>query len=174
MKLLSNNLKKAGYFNSVLIIVAIVLRILSLGNLPIFVTIDSIICIAALVFGLFYSLNGYKKDAAKYYKGFMYLYFVSCIFSFLVPIFRDKDVLTMISNAIVLVAAFILAFVKDLGEKKSTYLSLTVLLFSVIKFFYKITNNITFSAKFGNLILAIILCVFVAAKYADKEARGAK
>lgn len=34
-----------------------------------------------LVFGFIYAFNGYKKDAAKYYKMFMYTYAINSIFA---------------------------------------------------------------------------------------------
>ena len=109
MKLINDNLKKAGYFNTVLIMIAIILRIVSLGGLPLHVLFDSVLCIIALIFGLFYSLNGYKKDAAKYYKMFMYLYFASSVLSFLAPLLKEeKNVLFICINAIIVVLVFIL------------------------------------------------------------------
>ena len=173
MKLLSDNLKKAGYFNAALIIVAILFRLYFITVFPIATKIDSIICIAALIFGLFYSLSGYKKDAAKYYKAFMYLYLISSIFSLVASC--DGNVLSIIANVIILVSAFILSFVKDLGEKKSDGLALVILAISIFKLCIVTTKTIPhISVAFANLMLACILCVFVAAKYADKKSRGAK
>ena len=73
-----------------------------------------------------------------------------------------------------------LAIVKNLGEKKSNYLALLVLALSIFKLIFDVAiiglsmglPNI--SAGFSNIMLACILCVFVAAKYADKKSRGAK
>ena len=77
MKLINENLKKVGYVNAVLIIVAIVLRAIIIPTAPTLIKIDAIACILALISGLVYCLNGYKKDVAKYYKAFMILYLVS-------------------------------------------------------------------------------------------------
>ena len=178
MKLINDNLKKAGYFNAALIVIAIIMKLVTFFNVPTLVKIDSVLCVAALVFGLFYSLNGYKKDAAKYYKGFMYLYFASNIISLLVPLlapmFEKVNYFIVSINAIILILAFILTFIKDLGVNKSTILSMLILLLNVIKLFYNVANKTTIQAGFSNLILACILCVFVSAKYADKASRGAK
>ena len=173
-KLINSNLKTVGYINAVLIIVAIVLRIVSLGGLPLHVLFDSVLCIIALIFGLFYSLNGYKKDAAKYYKMFMYLYFASSVLSFLAPLLKEKNVLFICINAIIVVLVFILAFIKDLGVNKSTCLSLMVLILNVIKLFFDVAEKVTIPSGFANFVLACVLCVFVSAKYADKASRGAK
>ena len=173
MKLINDNLKKTGIFNSIFIVIAIVFRLYFISVFPIATKIDSIICIVALIFGLFYCLSGYKKDAAKYYKAFMYLYLFSCIFSLVASC--DGSVLSIIANVLILVSAFILAFVKDLGEKKSNGLALAILGVSIIKLCLVITKTIPhISVAFANLMLTCILCVFVSAKYADKTSRGAK
>ena len=178
MKFINDNLKKAGYFNATLIIVSIIVKLITIKEVPTLVKIDSTLCIIALVFGLFYSLSGYKKDAAKYYKVFMYLYFVSNILSLasqlIAPMFGKKDFFVVSINAIVLILVFVLTFIKDLGVNKSTNISLIILLLSVIKLFYDVANKTTIPSEFVNLILACILCVFVSAKYKDKESRGVK
>lgn len=176
MKIINDNLKKAGYFNIALIVIAIVLRLIIINTVPTIVKIDSIICIAALIFGLFYALSGYKKDGAKYYKAFISLYFVSSIVSLITsiiaPTSESINIYILFINIVVIVLLFILAFVKDVGISKSTNISLLILLVNIIKMFY--TNKLTYQGGFANLILACILCVFVSAKYRDKESRGTK
>ena len=177
MKFINDNLKKAGYFNAALIIVAIVFRLYFIGIFPTAIKIDSIICTIALIFGLFYSFNGYKKDAAKYYKAFMYLYLFSSLFSFIASISGDKtNIIIVITNVVILLSAAALAFAKDLGESKSNTLSLVILALNIVKMFVVISTtgvSLAVTLHFSNLVLACILCVFVSAKYADKQSRGA-
>ena len=176
MKIINENLKKAGYVNTVLILIAIVLRIIGIFKAPALVVIDSIICIAALVFGLIYALNGYKKGVAKYYKIFMYLLVLSSLLA-LSTLTVEFDVLTFICDIIVLACVLILALTKDLGEYKSNCCSILILSANLVKCFYtflKTTDIVLTSAGFANLVLACILCVFVSAKYTDKESRGSK
>lgn len=184
MKLINNNLKTVGYINVVLIVIAIILRLIAITVVPTIIKIDAILCIAALACGLIYALNGYKKDAAKYYKTFMYLYLISSVLSLgtslslAIADLGNFGILMIISNIIITISIFVLAFVKDFGEKKSNILSLLVLSLNILKLLSDISiKGITtpiISAGFGNLILACILCVFVSAKYADKASRGAK
>ena len=181
MKLINDNLKKAGYFNAVLIVIALVLRLATFVSIPTLGKIESIICIVALIYGLIYSLNGYKKDASKYYKIFMYLYLLSTVITLILTFFvainelRKYGVLVIIANVIILMSLAILAFAKDLGEKKSNGLALAVLAISIFKLCFVSTKTIShISIAFDNLMLACILCVFVSAKYADKASRGAK
>lgn len=177
MKVVNDNLKKAGYLNAVLIVIAIVLRLVSIGSVPTVVQIDSALCIIALIFGLFYSLSGYKKDSAKYYRAFMYLYLVSSIVSLLAPLLVTSNTFITVINAIIVILVLVLAFAKDIGVDNSTYFSLLILLLNLVKLFYSFTGVAEFSkmaSNFANLILACILCIFVSAKYKDKESRGSK
>lgn len=180
MKLVNKNLKKVGYFNALLIVVAIIFRLYYIGTFSPIVTVDSAVCTIALIFGLFYSLNGYKKAAAKYYKGFMYLYFVSSALSFGSTLYIGSMSLTasglviILCNLAILLLAFILSFIKDFGEKKSNSISLTILILNTIKLVLVLnTTTSNISIGFANLMLACILCVFVSAKYIEKESRGA-
>lgn len=178
MKLINNNLKKAGYFNSLLILICIVLNIINIFNVPIYIKIDSIVCIIALIFGLFYSLNGYIKNAAKYYKAFIFMFLISSVFSFIASISGgDNNYLIVASNVAILLSIVILAFVKDLGEKKSNSFAITILLLNAVKICAVIiTKSLSLAVRIhlSNFVLACILCVFVSAKYKDKESRGAK
>ena len=176
MKLINDNLKKAGYFNAFLTVIAIVLRIFQIVSAPIYVKIEAVICIIALVFGLFYSLNGYKKDAAKYYKAFIYLYLISSLFALIGPILGERNILMIISRALVFIAVFVLAFIKDIGENKSSKLALAIFVINVATLCYGVTSKaIPFIVMhLGNVALSCILCVFISAKYTDKASRGAK
>lgn len=174
MKFINENLKKAGYFNAVLIVLAIVLRLRLSAEAAIIIKIDSIVTVIALVFGLIYALNGYKKESAKYYKGFMCLYLISSAVSILSPALAplpgaSNNVLTVI-NGIIFVLIAILAFVKDLGVNKSTTIAASILLLNVVKLF--LSNKISIHGIFANFVLACVMCVFVTAKYRDKESRG--
>ena len=180
MKLINDNLKKTGYFNAVLIVIALVLRLVTFVSIPTLGKIESIICIVALLYGLIYSLNGYKKDASKYYKTFMYLYLLSTVITLILTFFvainelRKYGILVIIANVVILLSLTILAFAKDLGEKKSNGLALVILGASIFKLCI-VTKTISYiSIAFDNLMLACILCVFVSAKYTEKTSRGAK
>ena len=186
MKLINENFKKAGYFNTALIIIAIVLRLISFVNSRAITKIDCIVCIGALVYGLIYALNGYKKDAAKYYKTFMYLYLLSNTISFIIALtsaiseIGNLGVLMIVVNGIILLSVCSLTFIEDIGESKSNIFALSILLLNILKLVIDIAiigTTITTphtSAWFANIVLACVLCVFVSAKYADKASRGSK
>ena len=176
MKFVNKHLKEAGYFNTALIAIAIILRIINFPSDQVLTKIDSIVCIAALIFGLVYSFNGYKKDAAKYYKIFMYLYLLSSLVA-VSTYFEGTKLIIFISNIIVSICLFVLAFAKDIGKEKSNFCALLTLALSLAKLLFALqgpTNMAGISAEFASVALACVLCVFVSAKYKDKEARGSK
>lgn len=184
MKDIDSILKKLGYFNSILLVIAIVLKVITIIKVPLIIKIDSAFCIIALIFGLMYSLKGYKKDNAKYYKSFMLMYFVSSAISFIsslmlaVSDLGKLGIVMIISNLIILISVLVLALIKNFGENKSLILAILIFLINVFKLFFDIAikgmNTSIFSAGFANLILACILCAFVIAKYLDKASRGTK
>ena len=84
MNFIAKNLKQAGVFNTILIVVTIALQIYltcTAINMSLFNYFNDLIVIAALVHGLFYAFYGYKKNAASYYKAFMYLALITFISS---------------------------------------------------------------------------------------------
>ena len=183
MKLINDNLKKAGYFNAVLIAIAIVLRLINFKDISLYAKIDAAVCVISLLFGLLYSINGYSKDVAKDYKMFMLFYAISAMVSIIVPVLDLLNVgigslkfVSVAIDAITTTCAFMLAFGKDLGYEKSIKYVTLALSVSIIKLLLNIvkldfTHSIPSSA---HLIQAIIAYVFVSAKYKDKEARGTK
>ena len=182
MKLLSNNLKKAGYFNAILIVIAIVFRLFAFSSGVVY-KVDTVICILALIAGLIYSLMGYTKAVANYYKVFMLLYAINSAESIIPPVVgalnAGKTVVLLFAlvPAIIMICALILAFAKDLGKEKSTTLSWIILAVSIAKVVLEFClpdgiHHLT--ATIAYLIQAIIAFVFVAAKYADKKSRGTK
>ena len=180
MKLINDNLKKTGIFNSVLIVAAIILRVINIANSPIPMMIDSAVCVLALVFGFLYFLNGYKKEAAKYYKIFMCLYAVGSLISFAAPLISfglGNYNLENVINFTVFVCACLLAFVSDFGKNNSNTTICIVLVLTGIKLINDLLNgtivNVHF-ASFSNFVQAVIACTLVSHKYIDKESRGAK
>lgn len=184
MNIISENLKTTGIINAALIVLTIILRLISFFEMSALIKIDVIVCIISLIFGLLYSLFGYKKDVAKYYKTFMILYVLSSLISVLVPIIDTINGNITITNIafaifgiIILICACMLAFGKDLGKGKSTNLFLIVLSICTIKILWNlvIESPLAYSsASFAYLIQAFIVCVLVTGKYKDKQARGSK
>lgn len=187
-------LKNAGVITIYAILVAVILRVsLYTTATTVVAQVQSVVCIVALTFGVFYAVKGYKKNGAKNYKGFMILYFFNNLLSIAAPLsieistdtFRLVSAVTLAGNIIITICALILALGKDLGKKRSLALSYTILGTNLIKLITVILDleknpNITDTkslayaiiAYVSNLLLAAILVIFVDGKYIDKEARS--
>ena len=183
MKLINDNLKKTGIVNSILIVIALVLRVKNIGKMSGIAIVDAIVCAAGLVFGLLYCLNGYKKDVAKYYKGFMYLYVLDSIISFVAILtlfgFDSTNGINYVHaiHITILICACLLAFVKDFGEQNSKTAAFIILVLNGIKLFNDILSGALAKVDYASLAIfvqAIIVYVLVSHKYADKASRGAK
>ena len=176
--------KAAAAFNSVLIGAALVLGVIALFNVVnIWFGIALAALMLALVSGFVYTIGGYKKASAVYYKIFMILFAVSIFFDLI------GDLITTISMRlgsytsdvillIILIGAVILAFGKDLGKKTSVYITYAMLAVQIINSVRLIVlHHLTFSSTVKPIMSVVVVCIacmFVAFKYADKTARGTK
>ena len=181
MKLINDNLKKTSIFNSILIVIALVLRVMNVWKMSGIAIVDTVVCVLCLLFGLLYCLNGYKKDVAKYYKYFMYLFVLDCIISFATIFvlfglkqFNQIGFIHGVHIAI-LICACLLAFVKDFGEHNSKTAACIILVLNSITLFNDLINGLLVTVNYGSLaffIQSIIVYVLVSQKYADKASRG--
>ena len=185
MDFIRKNLKAIGIVNSIAIVVCIALRLASLSQAStLLAKIDLFACVIALTFGLFYSLSGYKKDSAIYFKAFVYLYAATSILSFATAIISlmvdgsfvfDLNTAKIIIHAIVTICISILAIGLDLGKKKSLQLTYAILLLNIVKLIISLVSKTQFaiiSSDVSNVLLTCTLLVFVCAKYVDKQSRG--
>ena len=178
-------LKKAGIVNGILIVATVICKLFLFSSATMMTKIDSVVCMVALIFGLFYSLSGYKKDSAKYYKVFMILYVVSSIFSLVVGIYSNIksdstvsgiNIFATLCSIAIIVCACILVVGKDMGEQKSIHLSCVILVAGLVKMIIALYSKSldVITSEVSNLVLAIIVVAFVSAKYLDKASRGTK
>lgn len=181
---MNSSKKTISYITILLVVVATVLAgiWLFIGNGKPLNIICRIVSLIAMVPSFIYACNGYKKDVAVYYKAFMSLYALSAAIMFATDL---KDTLSAGSSyfstiicAIVLIDYLILAFAKDFGKQKSlavAYCVLAAQLISFIRMLIKFSSipGIVISACL-NLIVSVVACLFVYAKYQDKAERGAK
>lgn len=186
MNFVIKNIKKVGVFNSILLAIAFILSIyrIAISQFDLLRFVFDLLCIAAIISAFSYAIKGYKKDASKFYKAFFLLYalytLTSVISSFNATF--SSDFLKVYTNEIILsfvaINALVLAFVKDLGKKKSTGFVCALLVLQLISsiriFIIYSDNTLLLTTYFSRIVLACIAFIFVAAKYADKEARGVK
>ena len=187
MNFTEKNLKKITVFNSIALLVALILRVSQFEKATTAIhRTEYAICIVALMFGVFYSVKDYKKKSAHNYTLFMILYFVSSVLTLISECYDmilnnlfalNINLFKIVCCLIISICICVLAFGLDLGKAKSTKLSYSVLIFGIIKIVLDLFSNdllTTIIPSISNLALSLILFVFVKAKYLDKESRGAK
>ena len=177
MNNLREHLKSAGVVNTVLIADIFICQIVQLCMpCPLFEKLKTVCFMATLVFGLFYAFSGYKKNAAKFYKTFMICYAVSVLMSAVNAISRGSGHMISIGiSCITLCAVFLLAFAKDLGRERSKFTGYFILVLSIVNIIVTAVDIGGFPAIIGAIeetALAAIACVFISAKFADKNKRG--
>lgn len=180
MNFITKNLKQAGIFNTALIAVGVVYDVSRLFNANgLYLIICLVFKILAYCFALNYAFRGYKKDAARSYKHFLYAYGLSILVGVISSSVDGAASMKSTIFAIIrLVCVAILAYGKDLGKTKSYALAGITFISSITGFIGYLVNYeisfVSFVLRLCGYILPAVLCIFVAAKYADKEARGAK
>lgn len=184
MNFINKNLEKVGIVNILLIIVVFILKISQIGDASNLMAIDSILCLVALASGVLYTVYGYKKSSAEYYKIFMLFFCLSALISFLTSVnitFTrttlgvNVGTISLVASFIITICAYLLAFGKNLGVKKSINLGFVIIGLNLFKFVSGLgATKPIIVAGLANLVLSFITLIFVSAKYADKASRGAK
>ena len=180
--------------NSILIVAAFAasMYVIFMEQAPMFQRIYSAMDLIILGFGFFYFLNGYKKDAAVFYKYYTLL-FAFRIFLSIISVEALFDAtgvggfsLKILTALLPYTPVLILALVKDLGKKKSLALSGSVFAWYLLCFVVTIVaaagntfDSVLVLLKAMSIIKSATMFVFAAlllvmtiAKYQDKDARG--
>ena len=175
--------KVISFITILLVAIATVLGILLLsGSKDFWASIIWGIGVIAMIPSFIYACNGYKKDVAVYYKAFMGLYTLSALITFIADIVntiaKGTPFVSTIICVVVLINYLILTFAKDFGKQKSMITAFCILGAQLIRFARMLihynNDNVIFLSASLNLIVAIVACLFVYAKYQDKTERGAK
>ena len=184
MNFITKNLKQAGIFNATLIVITLILQVYQMCSMSVRLSvhfINNISIVIALISGLIYAFYGYKKEAAKYYKAFMFLTLFAFVFSFISYLQRSYLIIPACLAFIRLIPLALLAFKKDFGKKNSVICAYMVFVLTIITvlvgpFVYVDVNYslMLIALSLNNILLTAIIIIFVEAKYADKEARGTK
>lgn len=138
--------------------------------------------LAMLVVGTLYLIKGYTKQAAAYYKLFLILNVAVCVLTIFVDLFFYRVTAWMIAISILnvckIILLLLLAFGKDLGEKKTWALFYILLAADGMKLIFAIVNmiNIGFDFSFAGYVTALIsdgtIGLAIRGKYDNKKSRG--
>ena len=142
------------------------------------------VILSMLIMGAIYIIKGYSKQAAVFYKAFMFLHVGVCALSIIVNLFfytvTPIMIVICILYAIKAIDLLILVFWKDLGNKKTWILFYVILGLDIASLILAIINmlNVGFDFSFTGYVTALIadgtIGLSVKGKYENKEARGSK
>lgn len=134
--------------------------------------------ILALSLGFVYLIMNYRKDAATYYKAFMWLVVISeMIESVSILSSYTPTVADIFKNNINLVLFTLIAGAKNYGKNNSKLLAIVLVIFNVYAIIDITTMNgiagFAIMDRIGQLIIAIATSAMIYGKYLDKELRKA-
>lgn len=143
-----------------------------------------LVILAMLIVGVLYLVKGYTKRAAVYYKLFLILNVAVCVLTIFIDIcFYQVNVwmiIISVLNACKIILLLLMAFGKDLGEKKTWTIFYMLLTADGIKLILAIINMVTigFDFSFAGYVTALIsdgtIGLAVRGKYENKKMRGSK
>ena len=166
--------------NLLFIVAGIVLCVIGIASPDASATriIMRIAAIVCLIFAAFYILNGYTKNAAKYYKVYGALLAIKHLTGILSGSIESGTPFGIMILSLSLVIVLVLLLSENLGKTKSfilcglnVILGVGLLLYSVIK------GNIPTILIMSNIVNIDLACLFgimTFAKYLDKAERGTK
>ena len=135
-----------------------------------------------LLTGVLYLVHGYKKNAAVYYKAFIILMVLVTLIDLITNmVCNAMNVLLIIRCAlfaIKIILLLLLAFGKDLGQKKSWYILYVIVALDiagiVVMFIVISGTGFDFSliGAIAALVADVTLGIAIHGKYADKASRG--
>ena len=142
------------------------------------------VILSMLIMGAVYIIKDYSKQAAVFYKAFLFLHVGVCVLSIIVNLCFYK--ITSLMIIICVLYAFkaidllILVFWKDLGEKRTWILFYVILGLDIAALILAVINmvNIGFDFSFTGYVTALIadgtIGLSVKGKYENKASRGSK
>ncbi len=152
-------------------------RLSSISNVVLMIVI-----LIMLVTGVLYLVKDYSKQAAKYYKLFLVLNVIVCILTVFIDLFFYKSTTLMylisVLNICKIITLLMLAYGKDLGEKKTWTIFYILLAIDIIKLLFAFINmsSIGFDFSFAGYVTALIsdgtIGLAIKGKYDDKKSRG--
>ena len=142
------------------------------------------VILSMLIMGAIYIIKDYSKQAAVFYKAFLFLHVGVCVLSIIVNLFfytvTPLMVIICILYAIKAADLLLLVFGKDLGSKKTWILFYVILGLDIASLILSVMNmvNVGFDFSFTGYVTALIadgtIGLSVKGKYDNKEARGSR
>jgi|GEM_PF-2036916 len=142
------------------------------------------VILSMLIMGAVYIIKDYSKQAAVFYKAFMFLHVGVCVLSIIINLVfytvTPLMIVICILYAIKAADLLILVFRKDLGSKKTWILFYVIFGLDIASLILALINmlNVGFDFSFTGYVTALIadgtIGLSVKGKYENKSARGSK
>ncbi len=142
------------------------------------------VILSMLIMGAVYIIKDYSKQAAVFYKAFMFLHVGVCVLSIIINLVfytvTPLMIVICILYAIKATDLLILVFRKDLGSKKTWILFYVIFGLDIASLILALINmlNVGFDFSFTGYVTALIadgtIGLSVKGKYENKSARGSK
>lgn len=142
------------------------------------------VILSMLIMGAIYIIKDYSKQAAVFYKAFLFLHVGVCVLSIIVNLFfytvTPLMVIICILYAIKAADLLLLVFGKDLGSKKTWILFYVILGLDIASLILSVMNmvNVGFDFSFTGYVTALIadgtIGLSVKGKYENKKTRGSR
>ena len=149
----------------------------------VFVGVFTVATVCALVSGFLYLIHGYKKNAAAYFKGYVWILLIAEGIGACVAIKNGNSYIIKFAKMACVILFTMLATGKDMGKKRSFSIAGTLLVIEVallIHYLIKYLPGIDATLlpyifdPIEHVVLTITTIFMVCGKYIDKETRGAK
>lgn len=190
IEIIERDIKKLKVINIIFILIAIGLNVYALLYVDTILITNKIsfaAAIVALIFGLVYAFKDYQKEAVKTFNLFINLCIVMLLLQSVGEIYScyagyqgvKSTIISCFSIAIEVLILAILECVKNMGKKAAIALGCTVLGFAIFGFLRNITLigdpdtlKIYLIISFAGIVLACVICLFIIAKYSNKNLRS--
>ncbi len=151
----------------------------------IFSKASQVLIMALVVIGLIYSIKGFGKTEAKFFKLFMMLYVIMLVLTILGVFVGSMSIVAIIAGLVSLVLAVVLALGKDLGKSKSFAFVIILIICRIAVLIngaaiYTQAQNVeiqilsVMSFLIADVLVSVTAGMMVLGKYFDKTDRGTK
>lgn len=149
------------------------------------VQLCGIVSIIALMAALYYIILGYGKNAAVYFKFYLWLFDFSALLSIIGAGIKMGNTLDLIAASVIFALVLVMAIGKDLGKRNSTIICSVVFALAVLRFaavaafdsslLADSQNGLTYIFRLiTTVVMASVMWIMTYAKYADKDSRKTK
>ena len=150
------------------------ISLISNGQQTIGIIFHGILNAISLLYAIFYILNGYNKNASRYYRSFGILLAITQTFALAMVSFINPKTGNLIVVGLELITILVLVLSEDLGKNKSFVLCLILIILNGVSILMCGGTYVSHCNIFCKFTLSCLYGILTYAKYLDKASRGVK